>query len=169
MPEIVSKSAYAKRHGKAASAVSNWISRGKLWGAALTADGRINADEADRQLAMSIDPITRPTAPPKLVLASEEDENETLVSLRIREKRLEISRRERADAIERGDLVSAEAIARRYAAELSDFIAAVEQFVMDLPAQLGLGREGLATVRAAWRAFRQRQADQAEGVKRDAA
>ncbi len=56
MPLVMSKSAFAARCGVATSAVSNWISRGKLSGTALTADGQIAVEEAERQLAQSIDP-----------------------------------------------------------------------------------------------------------------
>jgi hypothetical protein len=90
---ILSKSAFAARRNVDASTVSKWIARRKIYGAALTTDGRIDVVEAERQLEVTLDakqsaaasarpardnavapakaapkakPARRPKAPPKL-------------------------------------------------------------------------------------------------------
>lgn len=173
MAELLTKAEFASRLGKRPSAVSNWIAREKLTGAALTADGRINVDEALRQLGETIDPGRgNPTA--MLAVAAPIDDPPapspqmtmpfpgSLADIRLRTETLRLEEMQRNAAIARGELIYAEAAQRTWAEQLEELIASMELFVLDLPAKLGLDREASVTIRAEWRAFRERQADQAE-------
>lgn len=173
MSEIVTKSEFAKRVGKLPSAVSNWIARGKLSGSALTADGRIVVDEALRQLDMTVDP-GRGAPPPAMRPAADAAQPEpgSLAALRIRRETLAIEQAERQAAIERGELVQSDAVARQWSGELEELLAAVELLFIELPAKLGLGtREAVETARREWREFRRRRAEAARAAQgaRDAA
>lgn len=55
---IVTKKIFAEQQGVAENTISTWIKRGHLSAPALTADGRINTHEAERQLHQRID-LTR--------------------------------------------------------------------------------------------------------------
>lgn len=167
MSEMLSKSEFAARLGKRPSAVSNWIARGKLAGAALMADGRIVVDEALRQLSITVDP-GRGAPPPAERQAPDAAAPEpgSLAALRIRRETLAIERAERNAAIERGELVRADEVSRAWATELAELLAAIELFVVELPPKLGLeAREAVEAARRAWREFRQRRAEQ-EAEKR---
>ena len=67
MSEVVTRGEFAARAGRSPSAVNRWVERGQLSGAALTADGRIVVDEAEAQLARSLNPWRG--RPPGLTLA----------------------------------------------------------------------------------------------------
>jgi len=166
MSEILSKGAYAIRLGKMPSAVSNWIARGKLTGAALTADGRIVVEEADRQLGLSVDPgrgrpsISDLVSPPAL-RAIDRDEPQSLAQVRLQRETLALEAQQRAAATERGELMRVDEASRAWAAELEDLLLATEQFVVDLPAKLGEPtREAVDVARREWREFRRRRAEQ---------
>jgi hypothetical protein len=63
MTMIMSGKEYAARHGVSPSAVSLWIRRGKISGAALTGRHHIVVEEADRQIRERLDPFRgRPRA-----------------------------------------------------------------------------------------------------------
>jgi hypothetical protein len=57
MTEIYTKSEFARRLGVRASAVSNYVARGQISGAALLSDGRINGPVAEDQLKLTVDLI----------------------------------------------------------------------------------------------------------------
>ena len=137
------------------STISNWIARGKLSGAALTADGRIVVAEANRQLGRNLNPIAsssrRKVEPPS-----------TLAALRVRREKLAVERAEREAATERGQLIRANEAAAAWAQELAGLVQAIDLFVLDLPQKAGLDRDQAERVRREWRAFRERQAMQAE-------
>jgi hypothetical protein len=59
---LLSKSEYARARQVKACAVSNWIRRGKLSGAALV-DGRIDSEAADQQLGLTVDPVRQASRP----------------------------------------------------------------------------------------------------------
>jgi len=166
MPEILSKSAFAVRRGVGTGAVSNWIARGKLSGAALTADGQIAVEEAERQLAATIDPgrgaPVPPPAPRGGTTPEADDQAASLARVRLRSETLKLEAQERQAAVERGEYVRAEEAGRLWAAELADLLAAIELFVLELPVKLGQGRDGVDIARREWREFRRRRAEQAE-------
>ena len=174
MPDVMTKSAFAAHRGVMTSAVSNWIARGKLSGPALTADGRIAVEEAERQLGRTVDPgrgaPPAPTATPRPVAGTEANEQvEQLADLRLRSEKLKLEKQERAAEEEklaaaqrRGELMHVDEARRIWAAELDELLAAVEVFVVELPTALGLGRDAVDTARRAWRDFRRRRSEQAE-------
>lgn len=171
MSEIISKGAFAIRVGKMPSAVSNWIARGKLGGAALTADGRVVVDEALRQLGLSVDsgrgrPSTGDLIPAPAL--PERDEPRSLAKVRLERETLQLEAQQRAAAIERGELVRADEVSRRWSAELDELLLSIEQFVVDLPGKLGLGRDAVDIARREWREFRRRRAEQASAAADDA-
>ena len=173
MAELISKSAFAVRRGVAASAVSNWIARGKLTGAALTADGDINVEEAERQLGQTVDPgrgAPRPAPSPEPTRAAIPSEPTdaaaaSLAAIRLRSEGLKLEAQERQAGLERGELARVDEMKRAWAAELDDLLAATEWFVTELPIKLGLGRDGVDAARREWREFRRRRADQAEATR----
>lgn len=164
MPDVISKSAFAVRRGVAPSAVANWIARGKLTGAALTADGQINVEEAERQLGETIDPGRGSHA----ATPRQEAGNDTaapLAKVRLAREELALAEAQRKAAVEAGELVRADEAKRAWAKELDDLVSAVELFVTELPIKLGLGREAVDIARREWREFRRRRADQAETAR----
>jgi hypothetical protein len=54
---ILTKAGYADHRGVQRQAVYNWVRRKKLTAPALRDDGMIDADAADAQLALTIDPV----------------------------------------------------------------------------------------------------------------
>jgi hypothetical protein len=152
MTEVLSKSQFAARRGVGPNAVSTWIARRKLSGAALVGVGRgqrINVAEAERQLAVRIDPGRgRPRAEAVSGLATGRTPPQPSPTSEF--------------AIDRGEPPTLWAQVRdleiRWAAGLDwekEFVADVEHFVItELPAQLQLGAEGVAVVKAAWQRFR---------------
>jgi hypothetical protein len=166
MTDAISKSAFAAHRGVGTSAVSNWIARGQLAGAALTEDGQINVEEADRQLGVAVDPGRG--APAAGASASrgqgqEDDTAATLAQIRLRKETLALEQQERSAALDRGELMRVDDARRAWASELDDLVAATELFVVELPVKLGLtGRESVEIARREWRAFRARRAEQAD-------
>jgi hypothetical protein len=168
---ILSKSAFAVHRGVGTGAVSNWIARGKLSGAALTGDGRINVEEADRQLGITVDPGRgAPPAPDAAPPGPEADDVTTSLArvrlqgetLRVAAQERQKAREEREEALERGELLPAAEARRIWNAELDALLADIELFVLELPVKLGQGREGIDIARREWREFRRRRAGQAE-------
>lgn len=149
------------RVGRQPSAVSKWLARGQLTGEAVTADGRINVAEADRQLGIVLDP-GRGRPPEQDLLPRPPGDDATLAQLRIRKERLVVEARERAAAIERGELVRAADVALVWAKELDNLLSAIDLFIAELPAKLGLGlgRDAVTAARREWSEFRQRRAAQ---------
>jgi hypothetical protein len=171
MPAVLSKKDFASYVGKKPNAVSMWIKRGKLTGASLTADGRIVVEEALRQLGDSVDPgrgnphAETPVLPPAVSqepLVFVPPPPGSLADIRLRTETRRLEEIERNAAIARGELIYAEAAERRWAEKLEELITAMELFVLDLPGKVGLDREAVTLVRAEWRGFRERMADQAE-------
>ena len=159
-PNLVSKSEFSRLMHVKPSAVSNWISRGQLTAPALKPDGRIDAELARQQLGHTVDTGRshhRSSRPPAGTAA----ERAKLHRLKIYRFELEIARRQRATAIERAGLVRADGAAAAWAAELSDLLIAIEQWLPDLAVMLGASRE---LVLGEWRTFRQRQAAQRDGA-----
>jgi hypothetical protein len=99
----VSRSEFALRLGVTPGAVSQQILRGKLSGAALTADGRIVVAEAMRQLEERVGRVGRPRTggTSSARIAGE------LLKIRLKSDRLDLEMRERAAARERGEIADA--------------------------------------------------------------
>jgi transposase len=164
MPLLLSKSAFAARRGVGSSTISNWIARGRLTGAALTADGQINVEEAERQLGSTLD-LSRSEG----AIAVHREENaprsegaDGPASLREKLLALELERKRRTMAAEQGVYIRADQVEAQMGRTLAQLIAAIENWIPDLVAELGGGAEELATARRSWRHFRERQADDAD-------
>lgn len=158
-PNLVSKSELSRLMNVKPSAVSNWLARGQLTAPALRPDGRIDVDLARQQLGDTVDlgrSHHRSSRPP----AGTARERAKLHRLKIYRMELEIAKRTRVAAVERAGLVRADGAAAAWAAELSNLLTAIEGWLPDLAQMLGADRE---LVLIAWRAFRQRRADQREG------
>ena len=159
--EVLSKGAYAIARGKMPSWLSNNLARGKLTADALTSDGRILVEEADRQLGLAIDPGRgRPAAAPLAV----NDPATSLAEVRLQRERLNLEAQERNAAIERGELVRVDEVTRAWAKEIEDLLLSIEQFMVDLPGKFGLGRDAIDIARREWREFRARRAEQAASL-----
>jgi hypothetical protein len=149
--EVVSKPEFGAKHGVGDKAVHNWIARGILSGHALTDDGRINVEEADRQLTAKLD-LARSTA--SVAPAAQPSINDQLKLIDLEQKRRHL-------AADRGVYVRTDGVDAGYARGFGQFLAAADIWLNDVAGELGLSGEGLATLRASWRTFREREADAA--------
>jgi hypothetical protein len=163
MPDIfliLSKSAFAARRGVSVSAVCKWIERDHLTGTALTADGRINVEEAERQLNERLDHSrsigkssaaaarTLPTAAPL------SGPVEAMAAIKLEQAQRALQRDREADLERRGLYVLADKIRREHLRELSQFITTVEQRLPELVMQLGGGKAEITLARHWWRSLR---------------
>jgi hypothetical protein len=153
---ILSKTAFAARHGVGVPAVSNWIKRGRITGAALTEDGRINVAEAERQLGTTLDAVRSAGKIAASAAAAEPDLGTTSVRDQILEVDLE-SKRRKLNA-ERGVYCRTDHLARGSNRGFEQFLSAADIWIGDLAAELGLSAEGAAQAQALWRRFREREA-----------
>ena len=151
-PAVLSKSGFALRHGVGASAVSNWIARGVLYGEALTDDGRIVVEVAERQLKENLDPA-RTTASGSAV------EPDNGPSLREQILAVELEQKRRRLEAEKGVYVRADQVRAERGRALAEMIAAIDGWLGDVASALGLDRDQAARMRTSWRRFRERQAD----------
>lgn len=154
---IISKSAFAARRGVSVSAVCKWIERKRIAGPALTADGRVVVDEAERQLGISLD-VVRSEAASRIARAGDDDEPKTL-STREQILAVELEQKRRRLEVEKGVYVRADQVRAERGRALVQMIAAIDNWLPSLAIELGLDRETEALLRASWRRFRERQAD----------
>lgn len=155
--QILSKTAFAAKRGVGVSTVSKWIERKRISGAALTEDGRINVVEAERQLGVNLDVMRSEGARAVRVAAVPEGSAELSIREQILSVDLEQKRR-RLEA-ENGVYVRADQVRAERGRALSQMMAAIENWIPDVAAELALGAEALATMKASWRQFREHQAD----------
>jgi hypothetical protein len=161
--EIVTKSEFAHRQGVTPSAVSRWIARGQLAGRALTDDGRIVVAVAQQQLGTRRDPGRgRPSSGGSAAPA--------LAAVRLAKERAILARLQRENAIGEAEFVNAADADRAWREEITDLMAAVEQWLVDdlvpkavaLDPHAGLDPRAAAdTARRAWREFCRRRVEQA--------
>lgn len=186
MATLISKGDFAARRGVSPAAVSQWISGGKISGAALVGTGRmakINVEEAERQLGVTLDPAqqlhrqgVRPTAsaaPPAALPDPADDHQARYARARADSAEIEAERARRRIQEERGRYVLADAAAEAFSRELAEMVQAGEQWVMDagaaLAAELGTdAKTTTAALRRQWRALRSRWAAEA-AARRDGA
>lgn len=155
---ILSKSAFATRRGIGVSAVSNWIERKRISGEALTADGRINVDEAERQLGVKLDTV-RSEGARSAVRLPDDGTDFAEPSLREQILAVELEQKRRRLEAEKGVYVRADQVRAERGRALGQMMAAIDNWLPDVAAELGLNAEALADMRASWRRFRARQAD----------
>src|SRR5579885_972382 len=140
MGALITKSEFAAARGVDRSTISKWISRGRLTAPALTPDGRIDAEIADRQLGASLDPVrhlgqqhrAKPAAPPPG--AAVEAFGPAADLLRAKAQIALIAAEERRIAFEatRGRYTLTEAAEAAWAAALTEFLLDVENSLNDL-------------------------------------
>jgi hypothetical protein len=165
---IVSKSAFAALRGVGVSAVSKWIKRGRISGAALTADRRINVAEAERQLAATGD-VARSVAAIVAARANADDaQSRDLLRAKVLAAQIDVERKRRQLAVETGRYMLTADARADWVREIAQFIATVEQRLPDLVAQLGGGQEEILMARRWWRSLRASEsaaaAERAQGL-----
>ena len=84
-----------------------------------------------------------------------------IADVRLQRERLALAEAERAAAIARAELVNAAAAECAWRQAMAALMVALEEFVIGLPAKLGLGNGAAEVARREWGAFQQRQAQQA--------
>jgi hypothetical protein len=161
-PSILSKSAFAARHGIARSTVSKWISRGQLTGDAITATGRIRIAVAEAQLCEQLDSARSQTA-----INGGGDDAAGLIK-RQREQRLaegaiRLRRLRREELAERGRYALASDVERERNRGIRQLVEALGNWLaVDVPLQLGLDDDARVALRQAWRKFCEREAGAAQ-------
>lgn len=169
MAEILSKTAYAAHANVTTGAVSNWIRRRKLTAPALRADGSIDAELADRQLGVTVQPVNAASArarAPAAVSAGPGAPNWTqddtasrqLLRARALSASVDAERKRRELNEERGKYTLAADADAALARTLAGFLTDVEQSFLDLSGKLRLTREQLIGLRQWWRDHRVRAA-----------
>jgi hypothetical protein len=171
MSMILTKSAFAARRGVSASAVSAWIKRGHLEGAALTVDGRINLVEAERQLADRLDlsrslgkTATVANVPPSPPLTPASAPASSLAAIKLEQAQIQLRRDREEDHARRGRYTLTIESDRAHASALVQFLATVEQRGAELIALLEVPdqKKGVLIFRRWWRGLRQSETDTAQ-------
>jgi hypothetical protein len=152
-PQTLSKSAFAARRGVAVSAVSKWIARGRVSGAALTPDGRIVVAEAERQLGATLD-LSRSLG--KVKGGGDLDE---MAAIKMERARRDLQRDREGDELRRGRYTLTEQSERAAKRGMSQYLLTVEQRAPELMELLGVDkRVGITVFRRWWRSLRQEEA-----------
>jgi hypothetical protein len=173
MPEIKTKTDFAALLGINPAAVSNYIRRQKLTGAALTADGRVNVEVALEQLGRTVDPVkqashraltsSRNAAPPGGDAGADWSPSAQASTQLLRARALSASvdaERKRRDLMaERGKYMLAAQAEADWARVLTALLQNIELSLADLPLSLGLDREKTLALRRWWRNQRLRAAE----------
>lgn len=163
MTEVLTKAKYAARLSVKASAVSNWIKRGKLTAPALRADGTVDVELADRQLSVTVETLRKVSRPAPAAQAELVDFGAAGALLRSRATMAEIAC-ERARRQLNADVgrycVTADAQAA-WGNALSDWLIGVEASFAGLAYDLRLEQGQLVELRRWWRQQR------AEGAERN--
>ncbi|MCG5240082.1 hypothetical protein ACIU1J_01885 [Azospirillum doebereinerae] len=180
----MSKSDFARHRGVSPAAVSQWISSGRLSGAALVGEGRtakVDVAEADRQLATTLDlgqqmaqQTLRPALPvaaaPLLPRSPEDDHAARYQKARADSAEIDADRARRREQAERGLYMETDPARAAWGKELGGLLTAIDQWISDLAPALAAepsrDPKVLAVVlRRRWREFRQKQADQARATR----
>jgi|SRR5579872_6328961 len=153
-PEILSKTAFAARRNVGVSTVSKWIERARISGAALTADGRIDVAEAERQLGVRLDAVRSEGA-----IASARAADEAAPSVRDQILEVELESKRRKLEAEKGVYVRSDQVRAERTKALTQMMAAIDNWVVEIAAELALDPDLSTRLRSSWRHFRERQAD----------
>ncbi|GEM_PF-6057091 len=168
----ITKSEFAEDQGVGLSTVSNWIARGILFGPALTEDGMIVVEVAERQLAENLDvsrslgkmsglrgpPAAAPDQPVAPPAAGQPSHIERMQQLRVEGMERQARLDREADLERRGVYVRADTMRAEQNRAIAQLVAAIGNWMPDVAAELGLDRDGLTRLRASWRRFREHQA-----------
>lgn len=153
----ISKSEFAIKYGIRPNTLSTWLKRGHLAGAALLADGRLDLEEAERQLAARLDQsrsLGKRAAAELHAKPEIPSEVGGLAAIKLEQAQRALQRDREADLERRGVYVRAEDIRREHSRELAQFIAIVEQRLPELVAELGGGKDAIVRARRWWRSLR---------------
>ena len=90
-----------------------------------------------------------------------------IADIRLQRERLVLAEAERAAAIARSELVNAAAAAGAWRQAIEELMVSLEQFVVALPAALGLGGNAAEVAQLEWDAFLRRHAQQASNPATD--
>ena len=187
MTEVLSKSEFATRRGVSPAAVSQWISSGRLSGTALIGVGRtarIDVAEAERQLAMTLDPgqqMARGGRPVASALppAGAADLPASNAVARYQEARavsaeIEAERQRRRQEEERGLYMQTAAARDAWSKELAALVQALDGWLPDLAQELAAAAAAgepmdakalTVRLRNAWRAFRAKRSTLAASAR----
>ena len=173
--ELVGINEAGRRLGIDPSVVSRQVKSGVIPNRGSAERPLVDIEEARRGRADNLDPSKRrgPTAPlfgtaapssadPALSRADDpvKIDTETYQSARARQAAASAEKVEIELAKMKGELVRCDEVSRLWATELDDLISAMGQFIIDLPAKLGLGRDAVDIARREWHEFRSRRAEQ---------
>lgn len=171
----VTKGDFARIRGVSPGRVSQWIAEGKLHGEALIGEGRsaqINLDKAQEQLGGTLDfdqhqaqALAKPAAP----TASLTPEQQRIHAVKAETAEIELRRLKREELEQQGILVNAMQARQAWGRELSELVAAIEQWLPDAAAQLEKQlqvdhKQGTTILRHAFRDFRAKRADLARNA-----
>jgi hypothetical protein len=169
MARVITRSAYAASQGVTPATVTRWVTRGRLTAPAVRADGMIDADYADEQLARELDygksePLrgsraTRLTADPAET-GGDPAASRMLLRARALSASVDAERKRRELEQERGKYSLTADIEATWRRQLSGFLLAIEQSFPDLADELaGLSAAAQRVVlRKWWREQRARAA-----------
>jgi hypothetical protein len=172
--EVLSKLAFAAHRGVKPSAVTNWITRGRLKPPALLEGGKIDIELADQQLAAKIERTRassakrRVTAKPKRsarakreipprapvrdpALVAQEAAQARLLEARALSAMVDAERKRRELEAERGRYMTTADAEAAWAKVMSTFLMQVEQSLPDLAVTFGLDAAGRVVLRKWWR------------------
>lgn len=172
---LVSKGQFAEILGVTAGRVSQLIAQRKLHGEALVGEGRsaqINVDVAEEQLGQSLDFVQRQAqalAKPASPTATITPEQQRIAAVRAETAEIELRKLRREEQEQHGILVDAAAARRAWGRELSELVAAIEQWfpevALDFERLHGIEHKTAATLlRQAFRGFREKRADLARNA-----
>lgn len=170
--ELVGVNEAARRLGIDPSQVSRQIKAGIIPNRGTADRPLVDVEEARQARAVGLDrskqrgpgaPLFAAPSPAAGADASSsaQRDNETYQAARARREAVAAQMAEIDLALRKGELIVAAAATREWSTALNELIAAIERFILDLPEKLGLGRDAVDICRREWRAFRQRQSDQA--------
>jgi hypothetical protein len=171
VPEIKTKTEFARLLGVDPAAVSNYIRRGKLTAPALTRNGRVNVKLGLAQLGRTVDPVMRAsrrspaiptTADPGPAWSPNSQDTQAsyqLLRARALSASVDAERARRGLMVERGKYMLAAQAEADWARVLTMILQNVELSIADLALSLGLDREKTLALRRWWRNQRLRAAE----------
>ncbi len=171
--ELVGINEAGRRLGIDPSVVSRQVKSGVIPNRGSAERPLVDIEEARRGRDDNLDPSKRrgPTAPlfgapppddPAPARADDpvKSDTETYQSARARQAAANAAKAEIELAQLRGELMRVDGATQLWATELDDLISAMGQFIIDLPAKLGLGLAAVDIARREWHEFRRRRAEQ---------
>ena len=176
----VTKGQLAAIAGVSPGRVSQWISEGKIHGEALIGEGRaaqINLDIAQSQLGLTLDFDQRqaqslakqqPVAPNVTITP----EQQRIHAVKAETAEIELRRLQREELEQQGILIRADQARQTWGRELSDLVAAIDQWLPEAAKQLEKDlqvdhKRATTILRHAFRDFRTKRTDLARNAAFD--